>query len=191
MLGLKSTTPVSWVREVEANLDDFLIDHAHCEKKAAGTAMNLIFAQVDNVELVVPLSTMAREELEHFEAVLEILKQRGIVFRRLQPSSYGKRLAECVRKQDPLRMVDRCLVAALIEARSCERFSVLRDHLNDKGLAEFYGSLFESEASHYATYIRFAQLFRPADEVKLRLEELSHQEAEIIERGDDFVRVHS
>lgn len=191
MLGLKSATPVTWVKEVEENLEEFLIDHAHCEKKAAGTAMNFIFAQVEKVELVVPLSTIAREELEHFEAVLKILDQRGIVFRRLQPSSYGKRLAEVARTQDPDRMVDRCLIAALIEARSCERFSLLRDHLQDRDLAEFYGGLFETEAGHYATYLRFAHLFRSVAEVSQRLEGLAHEEARIIAQGDDFVRVHS
>jgi tRNA-(ms[2]io[6]A)-hydroxylase len=191
MLNLQSTTNDTWLATAQDNLAEILIDHAHCEKKAAGTAMNLIFAYVDNVEFVRRVSPIVTEELEHFELVIQLLDERGIRFRRTKPSSYGRRLSELVRRQEPGRAIDRCLVAALIEARSCERFAVLRDGLQDRELAEFYGSLFESEARHHSTYVSMAQLFGSEADVRRRLEELAREEARIIAEGDDFPRVHS
>jgi tRNA-(ms[2]io[6]A)-hydroxylase len=191
MLNLKSATDDAWLATAQDNLAEILIDHAHCEKKAAGTAMNLIFAYVDNVEFVRRVSPIVTEELEHFELVIQLLEARGIRFRRTKPSSYGRRLSELVRRQEPGRAIDRCLIAALIEARSCERFAMLRDGLADRELAEFYGSLFESEARHHATYVNMAQLFGSEADVRARLEELAHEEACIISEGDDYPRVHS
>ena len=191
MLNLKSSTAPWWLDEVERNLEDILLDHAHCEKKAAGTAMNLIFAYVEQVELVRALSDIVTEELDHFRQVLDLLERRAIRFRRQQPSTYGRQLNDLVAKQEPAKAVDRLLVASLIEARSCERFALLRDHLADRELAEFYGSLFESEARHHATYVRLAELFAPRDTVAARLDELSAAEAEIIDRGDPLPRMHS
>ncbi len=191
MLSLKSSTPQAWFDSVEGSLDELLIDHAHCEKKAAGTAMNLIFAYVEQVELVQAMTEIVNEELEHFHMVLDRLNERGAKFRRLQPSSYGRRLNDLVRKQEPGRAVDRLLVAALIEARSCERFGVLRDRLQDRQLGEFFGSLFESEARHHSTYVRLATKFAPAEEVRARLEELADAEAEILATSTDPPRMHS
>ena len=191
MLSLKTSTAPRWLAEVENHLEELLLDHAHCEKKAAGTAMNLIFAYVDKVELVKPLSEIVIEELEHFHLVIDLLEARGIRFRRLQPSSYGARLNELVRKQEPGKAVDRLLVAALIEARSCERFALLKDRLQDRELANFYQSLFESEARHHSSYVQLAHLFASEEEVRARLEELAAAEAEIIDRGDELPRMHS
>src|SRR5262245_45403212 len=151
MLSLHSTTSPGWLERVREHLDEVLIDHAHCEKKAAGTAMNLIFAYVDRVELVRQMSEIVNEELAHFHQVLDLLDERRVKFRRLPPSGYGRRLNELVRKDEPGKAIDRLLVAGLIEARSCERFALLRDGVADRRLAEFYGSLFESEARHHAT----------------------------------------
>lgn len=173
------------------NLAEVLIDHAHCEKKAAGTAMNLLFAYVDNEELCREMTTIVNEELEHFHMVIDILKQRGIEFRRLKPSQYGRRLNDLVRKQEPQRAIDRLLVAGLIEARSCERFGLLRENLEDKELAKFYDGLFESEARHHTTYIRLAKLFGDDEVVRTRLSELADEEAKIIAEGEDQPRVHS
>ncbi|MEO8496571.1 MAG: tRNA-(ms[2]io[6]A)-hydroxylase [Planctomycetota bacterium] len=159
MLSLRSTSPDRWLKQVDENLAEVLIDHAHCEKKAAGTAMNLLFAYVDNEELCREMTAIVNEELEHFHMVIDLLKQRGIEFRRLKPSQYGRRLNDLVRKQEPERAMDRLLVAGLIEARSCERFGLLREHLADQELANFYDSLFESEARHHATYLRLAKMF--------------------------------
>jgi len=191
MLSLKSSTAPWWLDEVERNLEDILLDHAHCEKKAAGTAMNLIFAYVEQVELVRALSDIVNEELDHFRQVLDLLERRAIRFRRQQPSTYGRQLNDLVCKQEPAKAVDRLLVASLIEARSCERFALLRDRLADRELAEFYASLFESEARHHATYVRLAELFASRDTIAARLDELSAAEAEIIDRGDPLPRMHS
>lgn len=191
MLNLKMPTPGRWFAQVESHLPELLIDHAHCEKKAAGTAMNLIFAYVEKPELCRELSAIVKEELEHFEMVLALLERRGIRFRRLPPSGYGRQLNELVSKQEPQKAVDRLLVAGLIEARSCERFDLLRQRVQDRELAEFYGSLFESEARHHSTYVRLAKLFASEERVHARLEELADQEAQIIGRGDDLPRMHS
>jgi len=191
MLHLETSSAPRWLRMVDDNLEAILIDHAHCEKKAAGTALNLIFAYVEKVELCRELADIVDEELEHFRLVLDLLERRGICFRRLPPSNYGRQLNDLVRKQEPQKAIDRLLVAGLIEARSCERFALLRDHVQDAELAEFYGSLFESEARHHSTYVRLARLFGKEDEVNRRLEELALLESEIIERGDELPRMHS
>src|SRR5262245_18802767 len=180
MLSLYSTTSPDWLVRALGHLDEVLIDHAHCEKKAAGTAMNLIFAYVDRVELVRRLSEIVNEELSHFHLVLDLLERRGVRFRRLPPGGYGRRLNELVRKDEPGRAIDRLLVAGLIEARSCERFALLRDGVDDRQLGEFYGSLFESEARHHATHVQLAELFGREKDVHRRLEELAAQEAEIV-----------
>ena len=137
------------------------------------------------------MSLIVREELEHFQMVLELLAARGIPFRKLKPSSYGRELNELVRKQEPQRAVDRLLVAGLIEARSCERFSLLGNHVADAELAEFYRSLFESEARHHATYTRLAKHFAPEAVVMRRLEELYAAEAAILAEGEPMPRMHS
>jgi|ERR1043166_1082598 tRNA-(ms[2]io[6]A)-hydroxylase len=191
MLRLHTPSPERWLRQVSAHLDELLIDHAHCEKKAAGTAMNLLFAYVENAELCRAMTEIVQEELSHFHLVLDVLSRRGIPFRRIRPSKYGERLHALIDKQEPQRAVDRLLVAALIEARSCERFGLLRDHLPDAELAAFFGGLFESEARHHSTYVRLAKEFAAEDAVDRRLEALAVEEARIIAEGDDVPRVHS
>ncbi|MFP6614563.1 MAG: tRNA-(ms[2]io[6]A)-hydroxylase [Pirellulales bacterium] len=191
MLNLKSATSSQWIQRIAANVDELLIDHAHCEKKAAATALNLIFAYVENDELCREMELIVNEELEHFRMVLELLKLREVRFRRIKPSSYGRRLNELVRRQEPQRGVDRLLVAGLIEARSCERFALLRDHLAEEELANFYAGLFESEARHHATYVRLAKQFDAERNVLDRLDWLAQREAEIINFGDPGVRMHS
>jgi len=191
MLSLHATSPARWLAQVDAHLEDILVDHAHCEKKAAGVAMNLLFAYVDRTPLARAMTEIVNEELEHFQRVLDLLERRGIRFRKLAPSSYGQRLHALIRRDEPGRAVDRLLVAGLIEARSCERFALLRDHLADGELREFYGSLFESEARHHATYVRLACGVAPEAAVRERLHWLSDQEASIMETGDAVARMHS
>ena len=191
MLNLKSESAARWLAQVDADLPSVLIDHAHCEKKAAGTAMSLMFAYPALADLSRELADIVVEELDHFRQVLDVLEARAIKFRTLRPSNYGRQLNELVRRQDPGRAVDRMLVAALIEARSCERFALLRDHLADRELADFYGALFESEARHHSTYVRLAKLFSPVEVVDERLQELAVAEAAIIEQGDTLARMHS
>jgi tRNA 2-(methylsulfanyl)-N6-isopentenyladenosine37 hydroxylase len=193
MLSLKSSSSERWLRQVDSNLEEILIDHAHCEKKAAGTAMNLMFAYVENQELCREMTEIVNEELEHFHMVLDLLNRRGIPFRRLIPSQYGRKLNDMVRKGEPERAVDRLLVACLFEARSCERFDFLRKHMEgrDQELVDFYNSLFESEARHHTTYVRMAKYFAPADVIKKRLDELSTAEAALIDVGESLARMHS
>ena len=191
MLSLQSPTSPRWLAQVDAALDDVIIDHAHCEKKAAGVAMNLLFSYVDHVPLARAMTEIVNEELAHFQMVLDLLERRGIRFRKLSPSSYGQRLHAVVRKEEPARAIDRLLVAGLIEARSCERFALLRDHVADPELREFYGSLFESEARHHATYVRLACDVAPEDTVRERLQWLATEEATIIAQGDPVARMHS
>jgi tRNA-(ms[2]io[6]A)-hydroxylase len=191
MLRLQSATSARWLAQVDAHLDEVLIDHAHCEKKAAGTALNLIFHYVEDRELCREMTAIVAEELAHFHMVLDLLERRGVRFRRLKPSQYGRKLNDLVRKQEPQRAVDRLLVAGLIEARSCERFQALARHVADAELAEFYRSLFESEARHHAAYTRLAGHFAPPEVVDRRLEELSAAEAAILAEGEPLARMHS
>ncbi len=191
MLNLHAPSPQRWLDQVSNNLEPLLIDHAHCEKKAARVALNLLFTYVDHIEICKEMTDIVHEEMSHFRLVLDLLERRGIRFRRLAPGQYGKRLQALVSKEEPIRAVDRLLVAGLIEARSCERFALLRDHLEDKELAELFGGLFESEARHHSTYVRLAKLFAPEDVVQERLHHLAIEEARIIEEGDSVPRMHS
>ena len=173
MLHLQSNSPARWLLQVDQHLNQILIDHAHCELKAASTAMDLMFDYVEHEDLCRQMSEIVREELDHFQLVRDLLKQRGVRFCKLKPGTYGRKLKELVGRQEPRRAVDRLLVAALIEARSCERFMLLRDHLADPQLNIFYGSLYESEARHHATYVQFAREFASDEDVQGRLHELA------------------
>lgn len=192
MLGLKTSTDERWLRQVERDLPSLLIDHAHCEKKAAGTAMNLMFAYGTQCpEICRELSEIVVEELDHFRLVLDLLDERGIRYVSQKPGPYGRQLNDLVRKTEPQRAIDRLLIAGLIEARSCERFLLLRDHVADRQLADFYASLFESEARHHGTYVRIARQFGSEDAVRARFDELAGEEANIIGQGDAATRMHS
>ncbi len=193
MLHLQSESTARWLNQVDRHLDEVLIDHAHCERKAASTAMNLMTAYTEDRELCREMTRIIVEELEHFEMVLELLQRRGIPFRRLASGPYGKKLNGLIRSSEPDRAVDRLLVASLIEARSCERFSLLSEHIQakDAELASFYASLFESEARHHTTYVRLAEHFAPRDAVRARLDQLSKCEADIIIEGCSLPRMHS
>lgn len=193
MLHLQSESSARWVELVDTHLDELLIDHAHCERKAASTAMNLMNAYTENRNLCREMTRIVEEELEHFQMVWDLLDRRGIVFRRLAVSDYGKKLNQLIRTQEPDRAVDRLLVASLIEARSCERFRLLSEHVadSDPELSVFYGGLFESEARHHMTYVKLAEDFAPRDVVRDRLAQLSSDEAAIIAAGSPLARMHS
>lgn len=191
MLNLQIDTADRWLAQVDAHLPEILVDHAHCERKAAGAAMQLLNHYVENQELCREMSAIVNEELEHFQMVLDLLARRGIRFKRQKQSNYGQQLHSLVRNQEPQRAVDRLLVASLIEARSCERFSKLAEHVDDPELTAFYASLFESEARHHTTYVRLAKHYAAEDEVKRRLAELAAEEARIIAAGDELPRMHS
>ncbi len=186
---LPCRTPAAWIDNALANQDLMLIDHAHCEKKAASTALSLMYRYVDNAELLNKMSRLAREELRHFEQVLAIMKKRGVDYGHLTPARYAAGLRDLVRKDDPGRLVDVLIVGAIIEARSCERFAALAPHLDDK-LADFYNSLLKSEARHYQDYLKLAEQANggPVDD---RLAEFMRVERELIESPDEEFRFHS
>jgi tRNA 2-(methylsulfanyl)-N6-isopentenyladenosine37 hydroxylase len=192
MLHLQSESTTRWLAQVDAHLDQVLIDHAHCERKAATTAMNLINSYTLDRELVREMAIVVQEELEHFELVLALLQRRGIEFTLLPAGPYGRELNQLIRPSEPDRAVDRLLVASLIEARSCERFRLLAQHIRsrDSELADFYAGLFESEARHHTTYVRLAENFAPRQTVFERLDQLSTIESEIIARGCEMPRMH-
>lgn len=191
MLNLQSETDLRWIQQVKGSLDEVLIDHAHCEYKAAATAMSLMGAYIENQDLCAEMTRIVEEELEHFHMVIKLLDSRGIPFVKQQAGHYGKELNALVRGGEPNKAIDRLLVGGLIEARSCERFSLLAKHIDDAELAEFYSSLFESEARHHTTYVRLAKQFAEDAVVRDRLEELSAAETEIISRGNPLPRMHS
>lgn len=191
MLHLASTTASDWADRVLLDLDAVLLDHAHCEKKAASTALGLIFAHQDRAELMLPLSELAREELEHFELCLARLAERGIAFGRQTPSPYAARLHAACRKERPGKSVDVLLCCALIEARSCERMKILSERLPDPELAGFYRELLASEARHHTTYVDLAAAFEDRAAVMARLRELAEHEAEVIATAPEEARLHS
>ena len=191
MLNLQSTTSEAWLAQVDESLSDILVDHAHCEYKAAATAMSLMGSYIANQDVCREMTQIVEEELEHFHLVMALLERRGIPFQRQPAGHYGRELNALVRPNEPERAVDRLLIAGLIEARSCERFNLLADHVHDPELAGFYRSLFESEARHHTTYVRLAKQFADDEMVRARLVELSQQEAAIIARGNPLPRMHS
>lgn len=189
---LPCPTPDHWVKEAKDphNLDILLIDHANCEKKAASTALNLIYRYVDNFELLNKMSRLAREEMRHFEQVIAIMKKRGIAYRNISAARYAAGLREKVRTHEPAKLVDTLIVGAFIEARSCERFAKLAPHL-DEELQTFYLSLLTSEGRHYRDYLNLARQAGGAQEVEKRITVFREQEQQLVEAPDAEFRFHS
>ena len=193
MLNLSSSTDPTWLSRALAHVDEILVDHAHCEKKAASTAVGLLFRYPDHSSLQVPLSRLAREELAHFEEVLGHIERRGAEFYRMTPSPYAASLLSACRRDEPGRVVDTLLCCALIEARSCERMQLLADHLEDPDLAALYRGLLASEARHHRSYVDLALGLGvvPEEEIRTRLAELSAHEAEVVASGPREPRFHN
>ena len=183
-------TPQSWVDWALVNQDLLLVDHANCEKKAASTALNLMYRYVDHYSLLTRLSRLAREELRHFEQVIALMKRRDIAYPQLSAARYAGELRQQVRNHEPARLVDTLLVGAIIEARSCERFAALVPVLDDE-LAQFYASLLKSESRHFADYLKLAGALGSAEDIAARLPVLLQRERELIETGDEVFRFHS
>ncbi len=182
-------TPQAWVDAVTGNLPTLLIDHANCEKKAASTALNLIFRYVDKPDLSMKLSKLAREELRHFEQVLSVLQKRGIDFKHVSASRYAAELRKGIRTSEPHRLVDMMIVSAIVEARSCERFETVIPVLDDE-LAEFYTSLLKSEARHFHVYLSFAKKYSSED-IQSRVDVFLARDRELVESEDTEFRFHS
>jgi len=185
---LQARTAAAWFDLAEQRTDELLLDHANCEKKAASTALALMFAYPEDFELAGRMSRLAREELRHFELVQQQLAGLGVRFRRLSPSRYAEGLRRVLRRDEPGRRVDLLLCGALIEARSYERFTGLVERL-PVPLAAFYGALAASEARHAGLYQRLAA--RDGVPVAARLAELGAVEAELATAPDAEFRFHS
>ena len=183
-------TPRAWLNWALEHPDLLLIDHANCEKKAASTALNLMYRYVEHHQLLNKLSRLAREELRHFEQVIAIMQARGIAYPQISASRYAGELRREVRSHEPARLVDTLLIGAIIEARSCERFAVLAPEL-DEELAVFYRSLLKSESRHFLDYLKLAEKLGSDGEVEARLPALLQRERELIESEDSDFRFHS
>lgn len=159
MLGLKLPTDPRWANIAESNLETILTDHAWCEQKAVSNALHIIAQNPEFDDLVTAMMEIAKEEMEHFKMVHDIILQRGYKFGREEKDDYVNELFKFMRRGEShaLSRVDRLLFAAMIEARSCERFKVLSDNVKDEELAKFYRELMESEAGHYTTFLKFAK----------------------------------
>ena len=188
---LSSLSSEKWLELALSNPIEILTDHAHCERKAAGVAIQFMFRYPSEPDLAEVLSPIAREELEHFEKILFLLKDLGHSLKALKPPPYGGELAKCIRKDEPNRMLDSFLVAGLIEARSHERLSLLALNSEEKSFKLLYESLLESEARHFGIYWKLAQTKFSKDETFQRLEELSKIEKEILSQTFSLPRVHS
>lgn len=182
MLCLLNNTRPEWVDIAAADIKTLLIDHAHCEKKAAANALSMIQRYPQHEDIVREMITIMREEWDHFEQVYDRIRHQGAHLSKDKGDEYAKRLSEHIRKDEPLRMLDLLLVDALIEARSCERFSLLAKSPSiAPELRAFYQELFASEAGHYTTFTELARAYFPNEIVKQRLHELAMIEASIID----------
>lgn len=187
---LLAPTPQRWFEAACHHWRELLVDHANCEKKAASTALSLIFAYADDLQLTDRLSRLAREELRHFEQVQKMMQELDVPFMRLKPARYADGLRAATRRSEPGRLIDLLLCGALIEARSCERFVGLAPRLRAP-LGEFYGGLAASEARHQSVYLRLAEHRAGESDWRTRLARLAEIEADLATSPDPQLRFHS
>jgi tRNA 2-(methylsulfanyl)-N6-isopentenyladenosine37 hydroxylase len=187
---LGAATSPQWFAAAETRWRELLVDHANCEKKAASTALSLIFSYADDTSLCLQLSKLAREELKHFEQVQKMMRELQVPFARMAPSRYAEGLRRTIRRGEPGRLIDLLLCGALIEARSCERFEGLIPHLQPP-LRDFYAELARSEARHHLLYLRLAEERSTAEECRCVLARLAGVEAELATVPDAQFRFHS
>jgi tRNA-(ms[2]io[6]A)-hydroxylase len=182
MLGLQLETDPRWVNIASKSIEEILIDHAFCEQKAASSGISLIILFPDRQELVEALTEIVAEEWSHFERVLKELKKRGFNLGESRKDEYVLKLQKIEMKggSRETQMMEKLLLCALIEARSCERFKLLHENLEDPELKKFYYEFMVSEAGHYVTFVNLAKLYNPEEKVKIRLKEMLDQEAEIV-----------
>ncbi len=188
---LTAKTSSAWLEQAISHPLEVLIDHAHCERKAAGAALQLMFRYLCEPGLAESLTPLIKEELDHFEIVLDLIKSKGRYLEPLPAPPYGTLLSKQIRKDEPNRMLDSFLVAGLIEARSHERMKLLAQHSPDEELRKLYSSLLKSEARHFSLYWRLANERYQRQEVISRLEELAIAEAEILSSLHIEPRMHS
>jgi tRNA-(ms[2]io[6]A)-hydroxylase len=187
---LHCKTPDAWIQNALDNQALLLLDHANCEKKAASTAVNLMFRYVGDFDMMNKMSRLAREELRHYEQVMAIMEARGVAYDQITPGRYAGELRKPVRTSEPGRYIDTLIVGAIIEARSCERFAKLAPFL-DEELQKFYLSLLKSEARHYEDYLTLAKRAANGADISARVQEFLALEKTLIEGGDEEFRFHS
>jgi tRNA-(ms[2]io[6]A)-hydroxylase len=192
MLGLKLSTDPRWANIAEGNLEELLTDHAWCEQKAASNAISIIAIHSEYEELVTELLDIAQEELAHFQLVHNIIKERGYTLGRERKDNYVNELFKFMKKDGSRldALIDRLLFAAMIEARSCERFKVLSENIKDEELATFYRDLMKSEAGHYTTFLNFARKYGKDKNVDQRWKEWLTFEDELIKKYGNKETVH-
>ena len=194
---LKVDTPTGWINSVASNVDILLIDHANCEKKAANSALSIIFRYVEYPDLIKHMSKLAREELRHFEQVIDLMLDLEVEYKPLSPSRYASALHKEISKEEPYRLIDTRICAAVVEARSCERFAAVSGEVPVK-IAEFYRFLLNSEARHFRDYIELARSYAKRERRKIcddyvdrRIEVFLDLDVELITRPDEEFRFHS
>jgi tRNA-(ms[2]io[6]A)-hydroxylase len=194
ILRLKLPTDPRWVNIVEKNIEEILTDHAWCEQKAATNAITIITINSEFPDLVTDMLALAKEEIEHFQMVNEIIQKRGLVLGRERKDEYVGELAQYMKKSNNgsrvSGLVERLLFSAMIEARSCERFKVLSENIKDKELSDFYRDLMESEAGHYTTFITYARKYGIGIDVEKRWKEWLEFEASVISKYGKSQTVH-
>ncbi len=190
---LSVPTPQAWLDEAATNIPTLLIDHANCEKKAASTALSLIYRYVERSDLLYKMSRLAREELRHFEQVLDLMREHGVAYRQLGPSRYAGELHKLVRKNDPARLIDVLILGAVVEARSCERFGQLVQVL-PASVGNLYRQLINSEARHFKDYLNLAEEVAaevPNENIADRIAVFLQRDAELVQSVDEQFRFHS
>ena len=187
---LGSRTTQAWVDAAITDVPLIIQDHANCEKKAAGTAMNLLFRYEFSYDLQRKLAQLIREEMLHYEQVLGIMNERGQEWRYLSAGRYAKGLLKYKRSHEPAAMVDMLIIGAFIEARSCERFAALAEVINDERLAKYYRYLLKSESRHFEDYLALAQSLSD-DSIDERVAFFKEVEADLISSPDTELRFHS
>tara|TARA_A100001015_G_C14609824_1_gene563780 strand:+ start:34 stop:636 length:603 start_codon:yes stop_codon:yes gene_type:complete len=184
------STPSSWLEAAKQNIPTLLIDHANCEKKAASTALNLMYRYVDKPKLLLQMSKLAREELRHFEQVVTLINKRNLDYTQLSSSRYASELRKSVRTFEPARLLDTLIVSAIVEARSCERFASLAPLLEDD-LSRFYSELLKSEERHFRVYLDLAETISEDFPLKKRIEFFLEEDCRLIQSEDADFRFHS
>ncbi len=183
-------TPDQWIQNALDNQPLLLLDHANCEKKAASTAINLMFRYVGDFDMMHKMSRLAREELRHYEQVMQIMEKRQIAYEQITPGRYAGELRKLVRTHEPGRYIDTLIIGAIIEARSCERFAKLAPFLDDE-LQDFYLSLLKSESRHYEDYLKLAKRAAEGNDISDRIQLFLNLEKEFIQSTDSEFRFHS
>lgn len=192
MLGLKLPTDPRWVNIIEENINEILTDHAYCEMKAASYAMSLIMKYPNNSEIVDQMTELSREEMTHFQMVHKLIKERGLKLGKEKKDFYVHDLMKFIKRggSEEMVLVDRLLIAAMIEARSCERFLTLSENIKDKELSKFYYDLMASEARHYTLFLKLAKKYGVGVDVDSRWKEFLAEEARIITGYGNDKAVH-